>query len=417
MAKKLKNPEFSVSARLCLHSILIVWSLGCGRGEAGSSEPTNGSTSDNTEQSDSGVPGDSQPLPSGTPPGGDSIEGNDFPMFTWLRDETFSIGGQTRTVSIYRNEVFAAALDLGTSESALDVEFVHVPGGSFSMGSSDDERAIMVESGAVESRLEDERPQHVVDVPSFFVARVEVTQRLWRAFADRAALPPEPSFFARAGETAPVETVSWEQARQWLASINRNHGSTLRLPSESEWEYAARSGSDTTLYNGDMVPLGQANAPELDPIAWYMGNSGVDYTGAIDSSRWPEKQIDHQNAGVLPVGEKRPNAFGLFDMLGNVMEWCEDEAHANYIGAPNDGSTWIGGDTISGNIENGPAAQVPERCAVVETPDVPGRMRRGGSYRNFAYNTRNAIRSLRGPRFCDSNQGFRIAASLLEELR
>ena len=93
-------------------------------------------------------------------------------------------------------------------------------------------------------------------------------------------------------------------------------------------EYACRASTTTPIYNGKMTVLGHCNSPELDEIGWYMGNSGVDYEGGVDSSRWVEKQYNHTRAGTHPVGKKKANAFGLCDMIGNVMEWCEDHGRS-----------------------------------------------------------------------------------------
>jgi len=109
----------------------------------------------------------------------------------------------------------------------------------------------------------------------------------------------------------------------------------FRLPTEAEWERAARAGTFGAVYN-EAEPfqiLGERNAPALDPIAWYGGNSGVEYAGGWDCSGWPERQCpDAMRCGPHPVGGKRPNAWGLYDLLGNVWEWTWDGFAADYGG-------------------------------------------------------------------------------------
>ena len=138
--------------------------------------------------------------------------------------------------------------------------------------------------------------------------------------------------------------MSWDQAQGFLGQINQLvPGLDLALPSEAQWEYACRAGTDAATYAGAMEILGDNNAPVLDAIAWYGGNSGVEFdlTEGADSSGWREKQYPHEQAGTHPVGLKAPNAWGLYDMLGNVWEWCEDHWHDSYEGAPIDGSAWV----------------------------------------------------------------------------
>ncbi len=154
----------------------------------------------------------------------------------------------------------------------------------------------------------------------------------------------------------PVEQVSWDDVQAFIEQINaRVPGLALMLPSEAQWEYACRAGTDTALHTGPIEILGEFNAPALDPIAWYGGNSGVDFdlANGDDNSGWPEKQYPHERAGTRPVRLRRPNQWGLHDMLGNVWEWCTDHWHDSYEGAPTDGSAWLGGGAGAGRVIRG----------------------------------------------------------------
>ncbi len=136
--------------------------------------------------------------------------------------------------------------------------------------------------------------------------------------------------------TRPVEQVGWDDCHVFVSRLNGLlEGLVLSLPSEAQWEYACRAGTTSATYAGDLQILGWNHAPLLDEIAWYGGNCGVDYelTEGEDMSSWPEKQYDSKTGGTHPVGRKASNAWGLYDMLGNVWEWCMDE-YSDDSGAP-----------------------------------------------------------------------------------
>ena len=202
-----------------------------------------------------------------------------------------------------------------------------IPPGQFLMGSPEKEP----------DRYDNEGPRHQVTLTKgFWLFDTPCTQALWEAVMGK-----NPSRFQ--SPTRPVENVSWHDAQDFLARINaRIPGLDLVLPSEAQWEYACRAGTETTIYSGEMEILGANNAPSLDPIAWYGGNSGVDFDldNGYDSSGWPEKQYRHAKAGTRPVKLKQANPWGLYDILGNVWEWTQDHWHGNYRGAPTDGSAW-----------------------------------------------------------------------------
>jgi formylglycine-generating enzyme required for sulfatase activity len=186
-----------------------------------------------------------------------------------------------------------------------------IPPGRFWMGSPEDEPG----------RFGNEGPRHRVTITrGFWLFDTPCTQALWQA-----VMGQNPSRFQ--SPTRPVENVSWEDAQEFLHKLNDQIPDVnLTLPTEAQWEHACRAGTDTATYAGPLPILGANNGPALDELAWYGGNSGVDFEldNGWDSSDWPEKQCDHQRAGTHPVAQKTPNAWGLYDMLGNVYEWCHD---------------------------------------------------------------------------------------------
>ena len=188
----------------------------------------------------------------------------------------------------------------------------------------------------------DEKPVHQVTINySFYIGKYEVTQAQWQA-----VMGNNPSSFK--GEipgplfNLPVEQVSWDDAQSFINKLNEsNDGFTYRLPTEAEWEYACRAGT-----TGDY-------AGNLSEMAWFAENS--------------------QNR-THNVGEKQPNGWGLFDMHGNVWEWCQDWYHDSYSGAPADGSAWLGGVQLyrvlrGGSWGNKDAASLRSASRSRNTPD------------------------------------------------
>ena len=184
--------------------------------------------------------------------------------------------------------------------------------------------------GKEAGRFGDEGPQHEVTwTAGRWLADVPCTQALWQAVQGE-----NPSHFV--SPERPVEQVSWEDCQDFLRKLNTLiPGLAARLPSEAEWEHACRAGTQTATWLGDLEILGANNAPLLDDIAWYGGNSSerFELENGDESSDWLNKQYPGSRSGTHPVRQKDENPFGLFDMLGNVLEWCMDGAD-DYKGEP-----------------------------------------------------------------------------------
>ncbi|MCX6874378.1 MAG: formylglycine-generating enzyme family protein [Verrucomicrobia bacterium] len=184
--------------------------------------------------------------------------------------------------------------------------------GRFLMGSPEDEPG----------RWKPEGPQREVVIrEGFWLGETTVTQAQWRTVTGN-----NPSHFKGPVEL-PVEQVSWEDCNDYCAKLNAlGNGPVFRLPKEEEWEYACRAGTETALWTGGITIKGDSNAPELDAIAWYGGNSGqeLEVENPYDAKDWPERQYKDAMAGTHRVKLKAANPWGLHDMLGNVWEWCED---------------------------------------------------------------------------------------------
>ena len=180
------------------------------------------------------------------------------------------------------------------------MEFVLIPGGSFMMGSPSSE----------EGRRADEEPKHRVNIQPFYMMTTEVTQAMWKE-----VMEDNPSRFK--SDSLPVEMVSWNDCQNFIKKLNQlDPGKNYRLPSEAEWEYACRAGTTTKYYSGN-------NESDLARVGWYGYNEG------------------NSNNRTHPVGQKEANSWGLYDMHGNVYEWCEDRYHDSYKGAPTNGSAWL----------------------------------------------------------------------------
>lgn len=219
-------------------------------------------------------------------------------------------------------------------------EMVMIQGGSFMMG--DDSFTYPFDG-----------PVHRVTVRGFMLGKTEVTQEQWQAI-----MGSNPSWFKECGGNCPVETVSWYDAQDFIKKLNARTGKTYRLPSEAEWEYAARANRIANWHYGD-------DQRQLRQFAWYSLNSG---------------------GKTRQVGTLTPNVFGLHDMHGNIMEWVADCYHYSYIGAPKDGSAWDS-----------------------DCQKYPFRMLRGGSWRSDPVYLRSAYRIYYAPTIRSGDVGLRVA--------
>jgi formylglycine-generating enzyme required for sulfatase activity/uncharacterized caspase-like protein len=212
--------------------------------------------------------------------------------------------------------------DLGNN---VTLEMVEIPAGSLKMGSPSGEKG----------RSENEGPQHTVNVPSFFMGKFAVTQEQYQQ-----VMGSNPSRFK--GVKRPVETVSWNDAMKFCEKLSQNRRSTYTLPSEAQWEYACRAGTTTPFHFGGTLTTELAN---------YNGN----YTYASAPKGKHREQ-------TTEVGSFPPNAFGLYDMHGNVWEWCADTWHDSYKGAPVDGRAWIDNNSQYRLLRGGSWYDFPDGC-------------------------------------------------------
>ncbi len=200
---------------------------------------------------------------------------------------------------------------------------IPVEGGTFMMGATPE----------MENPFYDETPVHEVTVSNFAIGQTEVTQALWKAVMGK-----NPSYFK--GDNLPVEQVSWKDCQKFIEKLNALTGKKFRLPTEAEWEYAARGGnkSNRTQYSG---------SSNIDAVAWYTSNSG---------------------SKTHPVATKQPNELGIYDMSGNVYEWCSD---------------WYGSKYYSSSSTVNPTGPTSGSC----------RVNRGGSWHSNAWDCRSSFRS------------------------
>jgi formylglycine-generating enzyme required for sulfatase activity len=241
----------------------------------------------------------------------------------------------------------------------VPLEMVAIPEGTFQMGSPETE----------DERDNNESPQHWVTIKPFFLGKYPITQAQWQAVAHfpkvERELDPDPSNFK--GKNRPVECVSWYDCVEFCERLSQYTGRDYRLPSEAEWEYACRAGTTTPFHFGETITTDLAN---------YDGNY---IYGAGAKGKYREE--------TTPVGSFQvANAFGLYDMHGNVWEWCLDQWHDSYEGAPSDGQAWVTNDN----------------------DNHYRRLLRGGSWGSYPRLCRCAARFWNTPDYRYSPYGFRV---------
>ncbi|MGB3120910.1 MAG: SUMF1/EgtB/PvdO family nonheme iron enzyme [Verrucomicrobiales bacterium] len=298
------------------------------------------------------------------------------------------------------------------------VPFRWCPPGSFTMGSPQSEKDLLKAAGVEESVYADEVPHRITLTRGFWLAETEVTQGQWQAVMGTTVLQQAElalrddtlydlggkkqtlrNFFVTnkdsdasmwigpESEKVAMYWVSHGESEDWCGKASRHAGQrgwAVALPSEAQWEYACRAGSTGMTYAGDFQIKGQNNAPGLDGIAWYGGNSSQGYSSnkGWSTESWPEKQYPGGMAGPRRVGGKEPNAWGLLDMIGNVWEWTAD-----YYG-----------DYTTASVTDPPGAS-----------SGVFRVGRGGSGRDNAPDCRAANRGWIMPSFRIFNLSFRPA--------
>ena len=195
-----------------------------------------------------------------------------------------------------------------SAQLPLIPEMVSIPGGTFAMGSDDDPS---------------EKPVHRVTIKSFEISKFPITVREWNACVAAKSCSYRPT----GKDDAPVTNLSWTDTQQfvgWLSNVTRK---PFRLPTDAEWEYAARGGTRTKFWWGDQLQVAMANCKGCNE--------------------------PYETSQPLKVGSFKPNPFGLYDMGGNIHQWVTDCWHSNYQGAPSDGSAWVENDCLSRVIRSG----------------------------------------------------------------
>ena len=300
-----------------------------GRGEDSTQQQQNRLSSSNSAAQPQVKPQpQSIPIPASLPrkPRGKITQISPSVAQTFWKTFSFEVLTVNSRAKITKRETKLAKCLTAKLGNRATIDFVSIPGGRFLMGSPLSEKG----------RYDRESPQRWVTVPPFLMGKYQVTQAQWQA-----VMGNNPSCFQ--GENRPVERVSWQDCVEFCKKLSAIIGRECRLPSEAEWEYACCAGTTTPFYFGNTITTDLVN---------YDGN----YTYANEAKGVCRNE-------TTPVGQFPPNAFGLYDMHGNVWEWCADTWHNNYQGAPTDGSAWLkNGDNNRSHLRGGSWLDNPYFC-------------------------------------------------------
>lgn len=281
-----------------------------------------------------------------------------LPPLTRIAFEVVTVNrqGKSKSEAIAQVSGFAEPL---ADETAL--EMIYLPGGSFVMGAADSEKGV----------LPYELPAHEVKIAPFALGKFTVTQAQWRVVAQypkiNRDLNPDPAHFK--DDQYPVDRIAWYDAVEFCDRLSQQSGRHYRLPSEAEWEYACRAGTPTPFHYGETLTGNLANY--------------------VATRAYAEETSGIYLQTPVPVGSYPPNAYGFYEMHGNIWEWCADHWHPSYENAPTTGSAWL-----------------------TANPDS-FRLLRGGSWDYDPEHCRSAYRNYYNPHCAQINQfGFRVACDL-----
>jgi formylglycine-generating enzyme required for sulfatase activity len=294
----------------------------------------------------------SSPIPSSSLPPSSPIPSSSLPPSSSISLKSFSfdvvkVNAQGKPITPSTQQAKFFSENLGNN---ITLDMVAISGGTFTMGSPSSEA----------ERDSNESPQHQVTVKPFYMGKYEVTQAQYEVIMGK-----QPSEFK--GANRPVEKVSWNDAVEFCKRLSQKTGRSYRLPSEAEWEYACRAGTSTPFCFGETITTNLAN---------------YDGTKTYSAESKGKNREETTDVGTFP-----PNSFGLYDMHGNVWEWCLDTSHNSYDGAPTDGSAWI------------------------DENKTQSRLMRGGSWYDAPSDSRSAARYSESPDTRDDDFGFRVVVS------